>query len=198
MSQRARMQTPTRTTQSRREAGFRLALAVSPLKPRSSPSTPSPKGRSFAWSRAEKPIRPFGAVQPRPALMAEPDGQRTQRRLCCLDPTASLYRCPSAGCFHRAPSLPYFPCSPSVTRLGADPAPCGTARLCFGLSAALQVSAFRKSFCNDRKKHFPNLPKKRRLALGAGHLASLRARVSRGHSGQIQTGEKRWNSITTT
>ena len=47
------------------------------------------------------------------------------------------------------------------------------------------------------RKDFPNLPKKRRLALGAGHLTSLRARVSRVRTGQIQTGEKQWHSTKT-
>lgn len=47
------------------------------------------------------------------------------------------------------------------------------------------------------RKDFPNLPKKRRLALGAGHLPSLRARVSRVRTGQIQTGEKQWHSTLT-
>jgi hypothetical protein len=197
MSQRARMQTPTRTSQSRREAGFRLALAVSPLEPCSSPSTPSPKGRSFAWSRPEKPIRPFGAVHPRPALMAGPDGQRAQRRLCCLDPTASLYRRPSAGCFHRAHLSRIFPAHPRSLATVLVPRPAAR----HGSASACQSPCgFRLSenLLQRTQKHFPNLPKKRRLALGAGHLASLRARVSRGHSGQIQTGERRWNSIPTT
>ena len=52
--------------------------------------------------------------------------------------------------------------------------------------------------CTERSKHFPDPPKKRRLPLGAGHLTSLRARVSRRQSGQIQTGEKQWHSTETT
>ena len=106
---------------------------------------------------------------------------------------------PSGKCFRRAPSLPYFPCSPSVTRFGAYPAPCGTARLCFGF-AALRVTAFRKSLCKEqrRKKIFRTFRKSAAWHLGAGHLASLRAGVSRGQSGQTQTGEMTWHSTKTT
>ena len=43
-----------------------------------------------------------------------------------------------------------------------------------------------------------SLRRKHISALGAGHLASLRARVSRGQSGQIQTGEKQWQPTETT
>ncbi len=91
-------------------------------------------------------------------------------------------RNPSAKCFRRAPILLYFPCSPSVTRFGAYPAPCGTARLCFAWArtAARQCTkrfwpmrpagfGFQKIFVQRTQKDFPNLPKKRRLALGAGH-----------------------------
>jgi hypothetical protein len=196
MSRQAYIQTTlARTSQLRRDASLLHALATSVLQPRISPSTPSPQNGFFAWRRAKKCGGTFGCGSPLACFNAGPNGQRAQRYRCCLDATASLYRRPSAGCFHRAPSLPYFPCLPSVTRLGASPAPCGTALLAF--------SAFRKSFrqisaTSAERKDFPNLPKMRRLALGAGHLASLRARVSRGQSGQIQTGEKRWNSIPTT
>jgi hypothetical protein len=194
MSHLARMQTLTRTSQSQRRVRLLLVLASPGLEPCISPSTPSPNDGFFAWRRVEKCAESFGAVYPRPTSVAGPDGQRPQRLFDGLIVTASLYRHPSGKCFHRAPSLPYFPCSPSVTRFSAYPAPCGTARLCF--------FGFQKIFSADCKnaerKDFPNLPKMRRLALGAGHLASLRARVSRGHSGQIQTGEKRWNSTQTT
>ena len=43
-----------------------------------------------------------------------------------------------------------------------------------------------------------SLRRKHISALGAGHLASLRAGVSRGQSGQIQTGEMTWHSTKTT
>ena len=43
-----------------------------------------------------------------------------------------------------------------------------------------------------------SLRRKHISALGAGHLTSLRARVSRRQFGQIQTGEKQWHSTETT
>lgn|GEM_PF-6669012 len=43
-----------------------------------------------------------------------------------------------------------------------------------------------------------SLRRKHISTLGAGHLASLRAGVSRGQSGQIQTGEMTWHSTKTT
>ncbi len=183
------------TSQPRREAGLLLTLAASGLEPCILPSTPSPKDRVFAGGCAEASAEPSGAVRPLSAFAAVLDGQRTQRSVCCLVATASLYSHPSGECFHRAPILPYFPCSPSVTRLGADPAPCGNGAPCFfGIQ-----KIFSANLRTERgRKDFPNLPKMRRLALGAGHLASLRARVSRGQSGQTQTGEMTWHSTKTT
>ena len=139
MSPQAQLQTIlTRTSPPWRKAGLLLALAVPPMEPCSSPSTSSPKGRFFAWEYVEATTEPFGAVHPLSAFVAVLDGQRTQRSVCYLVATASLYSLPSDECFHRAPILPYFPCSPSVTRLGADPAPCGNcATLLFRLSKNL-------------------------------------------------------------
>ena len=97
--------------------------------------------------------------------------------------------------------------------LGAVPAPGGTARLCFTDCGALFFKnrklvapqsvpyGFRfpeNLLCKERKKHFPDPPKKRRLPLGAGHLTSLRARVSRCSSGQKPTWRKSsWHSTKT-
>ena len=113
----------------------------------------------------------------------------------------------------RAPFLQFFPCSPSVTRSVLFPRPAGTARLCFtdcgawvsrnGKMVAPQPVPYGFRFpenllCIERKKHFPDPPKKRRLPLGAGHLASLRARVSRCSSGQKPTWRKTsWHSTKT-
>jgi hypothetical protein len=127
-----------RISQPRRQAGHLLTLAASGLEPCISPSIPSPKDRFFAWKYAEARTEPLGTVHPLSAFVAVLDGQRAQRSFYCLVATASLYSHPSDECFHRAPLLPYFPCSPSVTRLGADPAPCGNgATLLFRLSENL-------------------------------------------------------------
>ena len=113
----------------------------------------------------------------------------------------------------RSPLLQFFPCTSSVTRSVDSPRPAGTARLCF-TSCGAWVSRNRKMvapqpvpygfrfpenlLCIERKKHFPDPPKKRRLPLGAGHLASLRARVSRCSSGQKPTWRKTsWHSTKT-
>jgi hypothetical protein len=117
-------------------------------------------GRCEALEHAVHPLSAFAA------------GSMASDRLwfhCRIVASASLYRRPSDKCLPRAPILPYFPCSPSVTRFGAYPAPGGTARLCFALRAPLRVSAFKKSLCKERKKIFRTFRKRRRLALGAGH-----------------------------
>lgn len=62
----------------------------------------------------------------------------------------------------------------------------------------LAVSAFRKSFCNERKNISRTFRK--RHACGTWErdtLASLRARVTRGQFGQIQTGANRCHSTPT-
>jgi hypothetical protein len=60
-----------------------------------------------------------------------------------------------------------------------------------------RVSAFRKFLCNERKKIFRTFQKSAAGPWERGTLASLRARVSRGQSGQIQQGEMTWHSTKT-
>ncbi len=200
MSRRAHMPTILAcTSQPRIEMSLLLALAALDGGPHTSPSAVSRFSRFFARqerghysaTRCGSPTHCFCNRTwwpPNTKGLLLPGGDGVRR---AMDP--------SDRCFRRAPSLPYFPCSPSVTRFGAYPAPCGTARLCFGL-AALRVTAFRKSLCKeqDRKKIFRTFRKSAAWHLGAGHLASLRAGVSRGQSGQIQTGEMTWHSTKTT
>ena len=96
--------------------------------------------------------------------------------------------------------------------LGAVPAPHhpSTHKSCAGDpdSAALRCSAsspsglgFQQQISrakNTLEISCRSLRRKHISALGAGHLTSLRARVSRRQSGQIQTGEKQWHSTETT
>ena len=196
MSPHAQLQTAmARTSQPRREAGLLLTLAASGLEPCILPSTPSPKDRVFAGACANASTEPFGTVHPLSAFVAVLDGQRTQRSVCCLVATASFYSHPSGECFHRAPILPYFPCSPSVTRLGAYPAPCGTARLCF---YGFQKIFSTKLRTKRGRKDFPNLPQKRRWALGSGapRVASRKSvpRAIRANTNRRKT----WHSTKTT
>ena len=83
------------------------------------------------------------------------------------------------------------PCSPSVTRFGAFPAPhhpiAQRPRDGNPDSAARRVLLFPDSSPNQVR--WVPAPEKAPSALGAGRLASLRAGVSRGQSGQIQPGE---------
>jgi hypothetical protein len=53
MSRQARMQTLTRTSQSRRAASLLAALTAPAFEPCNSPSTSSPKDRFFAWQGTE-------------------------------------------------------------------------------------------------------------------------------------------------
>ena len=155
MSHLAHMRAPLpRTSQSWRAVGFLPAPTTPALELCSSPSTSSPKDRSFAWHGAEDDaghqrawfthsllLQP-GQWQPKGCGPTAVPLHRHPECQAVLHASVSVQRHPSS----------YFPCSPSVTRFGAYPAPCGTARLCFGLSAALRVSAFRKSFCDERRK----------------------------------------------
>jgi hypothetical protein len=144
----------TRTSQPRRAASLLLALIVPELEPCNSPSTPSPKDRFFAWRGKEDDGE--RTVWFTHSLLLQPGWwqatgygsaavrlHRHPERRAVLHASVSAKRHPSS----------YFPCLPSVTRFGAYPAPCGTARLCFGF-VALRVTAFRKSLCNERKKIF--------------------------------------------
>jgi single-strand DNA-binding protein len=66
---------------------------------------------------------------------------------------------------------------------------CGTARLCFGF-AALRVSAFRKSLCNERKR-FSEPSEKAPLGLGSGaHSRRCAQECPEGNPGKYNQGEK--------
>ncbi len=196
MNRRAQTRTIlTRTSQPRRAASLLLAPTAPALELCSSTSTSSPRLRSFAWQGAEDDgermawFTHFLLLQPdrwraRAYSSAAVRLHRHPERYAVLHASVSVKRHPSS----------YFPCSPSVTRLGAYPAPCGTARLAF--------SAFRKSFRQDRKsaerKDFPNLPKMRRWALGSGaHSRRFAQECPEGNPGKYKQGETQWHSTKT-
>ena len=172
---------------------FRHAEAIG-AELHNSPWLQSPVYRPFAWQRAE------GDADQRTArlthyLLLQPDqwqatghgstavrlhGHPERHRV--LQTSVSIER-------HLSHIFPVFP---SVTRVGAYPAPLhpntqrpragdpesAARRVSASAYAALRVSAFRKSLCNERKKIFRTFRKSAAWRLGAGHLASLRARVS--------------------
>ena len=196
MSQRAHIQAiQSHTSQPLREAGLLLALTTPELELCISPSTSSPRHRFFAWQGAEDDGG--WTVWLTHCLLLQPDWWETRG----YGPTAArLHRHPERDqALHASVSVKrhpssYFPCSPSVTRFGAYPAPCGTARLAF--------SAFRKSFRQNRKsserKDFPNLPKMRRLALGSGaHSRRFAQECPEGNPGKYKQGETQWHSTKT-
>jgi hypothetical protein len=95
--------------------------------------------------------------------------------------SASLYRRPSDKCFHRAPILPYFPCSPSVTRSALFPRHITPSRTDRAPGTPILRTA---SFCFSRTPPPTRcvgspLRKMQLLPWERGALASLRARVSR-------------------
>ena len=125
MSGRAQTRTIlARTSPTRRASSLLLALSGSELEPCNSPSTLSPKDRLFAWQGAEDDGE--GTAWFTHSQLLQPDRWQTTghgsaavrlhrhpERHAALHASVSVKRHPSS----------YFPCSPSVTRLGADPAP---------------------------------------------------------------------------
>ena len=188
----------TRTSQLRRAASLLPASTAPELEPCNSPSIPpSPKDRFFAWQGVEDDGK--RAAWFTHSLLLQPG----QWQASTSGPTAvRLHRHPERhGVLHASVSVKhhpssYFPCSPSVTRFGAYPAPCGTARLCFGF-AALRVTAFRKSLCNERKKIFRTFRKSAAWHLGAGTSRRFAQECPEGIPGKYKQGETQWHSTKT-
>ena len=200
MSRRAQTRTTlTRTSQSRRAASLLLALTAPELEPCNSPSIPpSPKDRFFAWQGVEDDGKRTAWFTH--SLLFQPG----QWQASTSGPTAvRLHRHPERhGVLHASVSVKrhlssYFPCSPSVTRFGAYPAPCGTARLCFGF-AALRVSAFRKSFrATERKKIFRTFRKSAAWPWERGTSRRFAQECPEGNPGKYKQGETQWHSTKT-
>jgi hypothetical protein len=129
---------------------------------------------------------------------------RENRRLRCVvcESGVSLCRHPRTSVCVKRHLSRIFPCLTRSLASVLIPRPAAAARLCFALRAPLRVSAFRKSFRqtsaqNADEKIFRTFRKSAAWPWERGTLASLRARVSRVRTGQIQTGEKQWHSTPT-
>ena len=215
MSQRAHVPTIlARTSQPRIEASLLLALAALDEEPHTSPSAVSPFSRFFARQDAGGRTAPPGVVHSLSAFAAGLGGRRTQRVFYCPVAMASDAQWTlQTGVFVERHLSRIFPAHPRSLASVLTPRPAAR-RVSASAShpsrskadlpgtpfAALWVTAFRKSLCKkqERKKIFRTFRKSAAWHLGAGHLASLRAGVSRGQSGQIQTGEMTWHSTKTT
>jgi hypothetical protein len=185
--------TLTRTSFSRRQVGLLLAVTNPERMVCVSPTTLSPGSRFFAWRDAHndagQTVQFPHAQHLQPDLAASTDDRvgtwlhRHPERRRVLQSSVSVKR--HLSCI--------FPAHPRSLASVLIPRP-----------AARRVSAFtafRKSFRQNSaqdadEKIFRTFRKSAAWHLGAGHLASLRARVSRGQSGQIQ-GETQWHSTKT-
>jgi hypothetical protein len=162
------------------------------------PSIPSPQYVPFAW-RDGKDDAKHRNVRSTHSLLLQPEASRTT---CYGSPAVwlyrhPLYRRPSDKCFHRAPILPYFPCSPSVTRSMLYPRPAAR-RVSASASPPSRVSVFSKSCVQRTQKDFPNLPKKTPLGLGSGaHSRRFAQECPEGTPGKYKQGEKQWHSTKT-
>jgi hypothetical protein len=183
MSGRAHMQTTmARISRPPREAGRLFALAAPTLEPCSSPSTPSPGGKFFAWQGAEDDAEHRGA-RPTHSLLLQPGAwratangsiaARSQRRPCGdglqqsvsierhlsrIFPAhpRSLARCCSRARRHSAFCFAWASRQKRMTRRNGWPMrPAG-----FG---------FQKIFCAKNAKRFPKPSEKDTpTALGSG------------------------------
>jgi hypothetical protein len=117
--------------------------------------------------------------------------------------TSSLSGCIVVRCATKSSKrvFPYSAISPVFSQLtlghslGAYPAPVGTVRLCFfGFQKILSAISAKSA----EGKDFPNLPKKRRLALGSGaHSRRFAQECPEGNPGKYKQGETQWHSTKT-
>jgi len=186
----------TRTSQPRRAASLLLTPAAPELGLCNSPSIPSPQNRFFAWQGAEDDGERTAWFTH--CLLLQPDWWETRG----YGPTAvRLHRHPERhAVLHASVSVKrhpssYFPCSPSVTRFGAYPAPCGTARLCFFGFQKIFSTTSRKG---RGKKRFSEPSEKAPFGLGSGaHSRRFAQECPEGNPGKYKQGETQWHSTKT-
>ena len=186
-----------RTFQRRRDGLFcHIGSAWELCRP---PSTSSLTIRSVAFAeRGQRCGSAESAVHPHLCLFWRL-GERDKVDSAAAQLHGRSFSAPSGERFHKEPSLPYFPCSPSVTRsvLFPRPAALGVLLRPDGRPSGL---GFQRKITPKEQSIFFFGASTERHAFGTwerGTLASLRAGVSRGQSGQIQTGEKQWHSTKT-
>ena len=181
-----------------RQVRTRAMLAHLPTSARrqvySCPRQPVSEGAQLAFDSATqvqahrtagRRERGEALVRAVPPLSAFAAGNVADDRLWfrhCAVASASLYRCPSDKCLPRAPILPYFPCSPSVTRSALFPRHITPSRTDRAPGTPILRTA---SFCFTRTPPPTRcvgspLQEMQLLPWERGALASLRARVSRG------------------
>jgi hypothetical protein len=185
---------PARTSQSRIGIGLLLALANPELELCGSPSTSSPKHRFFAW-RASEDDAGQRTVRFTQCLLLRPDWRETT----AYGSTAvRLHRHPERrAVLHASVSVECHP--PHI--FPAFPRSLASVLIPRPAARHVSFSAFRKSFCDERRKEkdFPNLPKKSRLALGSGAHSRRRAQeCPEGNPGKYKQGETQWHSTKTT
>ena len=195
MSERTRMQTMlARTSQPLKEVSLPLALAAPTLEPRSSPSTPSSRGRSFAWQDAEDDTdHPRAWFTHSPLLQSEvwratangSNAARSQLRPCGdgLQQSVSIER-------HLSRIFPAHPrslarCLSRARRHSA---------FCFGC-AALKGFGFQKIFCaKSAKKISRTFRKSTPTALGSGaHSRRFAQECPEGNPGKSKQEKLQWH-----
>jgi hypothetical protein len=174
------------------------ALAGAALGSRNWPSIPSSQYRLFAWLDAEDDAKHWNMWSTRSLLLQPETWQTTGYG----SPGIWLDRHPYIGAHQTSVSTErqfsrIFPAHPRS--LASVLIPRAAARRVSASHSVRPVGfGFQKILCATNAKRFSE-PSEKDAAWPweRGTLASLRARVSRGQSGQIQTGEKQWHSTPT-
>lgn len=192
----------SRISQSEIGNGF---ILPSPIRHWYSAARPPLRRRSIGSShgRVLRTKRSIGRNGPSSLCFCSRSRGRHQTRcFCCLGTMASLYiEALQTGVSGERQFSRIFPVHPRSLASVLSPRPsalgvllrlCRPSGLGFQRKISLRLRPLRARFC------LRSLRRKTRLRrLGAGHLASLRAGVSRGQYGLIQTGEKQWHSTKT-
>jgi hypothetical protein len=180
-----------------------FALANSSERSRNLSSVQSPQHRPIACQRVEFDAR-RSKVRPTYPLLFEPGARRANNprsnAIVRLQPHP-LYRQPLNRRSSRAPTLPYFPCLPSVTRSVLVPRPAarrGSASAAPPCGFRLSENLFGKSPHRTRTKRFPEPSEKAPLGLGSGaHSRRVAQECPEGNPGKYNQGELTWHSTKT-